>query len=248
MRSGMRERGQGLSESAFSYLPRTRREIATIPATLRQVFQQYLQLIQSSRNFIPEEGSRSFFMGDVRHDVKKYQLEGRDWFSFYSESKDAQGVQERKTVELKTDRNYVGIESLEVLSQKVDKEGRTLSKIWTGINLSRGTYVEQQAEPIPMELQDKSYNKQTFIFTSTRDTISARLIWSKDKEEHPIITITPTEETISYNLEEIRTNHRTGERLIKGQEGTIRLPRPDEFVEQAIKKAVNLEPITFSLK
>ncbi|MEK7518101.1 MAG: hypothetical protein AAB583_06185 [Patescibacteria group bacterium] len=243
----MRGKEQDLSENAFRYLPRTEQQVAAIAQTLRQVFQLYLQTIQSSRRFM-DEGERHFLIGDVMHDVRKYKLGDGDGFVFYSESRDAQGAQERKTVELKTDRNYVGIETGEVISHKVDEEGRIIGKTSTIIDLSRGTYVEQQVEPIPAQLQDQIYNKQTFTFNSTRDTTSARLIWSKDKEEHPIITITPTEETISFNFRQIRTDHRTGERLIVGPEGTIRLPCPDEFIAGAIKKVVNLEPVTFSLK
>ena len=245
----MQSREIGSSENVFRYLPITQREVATIPDTLRQVFQPYLQLIQSSRNFIPEggkEGTRRF-IGDVAHDVRKYRLGDRDGFYFYAEFED---TLENRSIELKTDRNYSKVEAIEVLSHKLNNEGGIIGKTWTRIDLAREVYVEQQVEPIPMELQDKSCNKQTFIL-NTRDSTLARLIWSKDKEEHPIITITPTEETmeiISFNSEQIRTDLRTGERLIKGSERTIRLPRPDEFVAQAIKKVVNLEPITFSLK
>ena len=247
MRSSMKERRQGLPESAFSYLPITEHEIARIPETLRQVFQPYLQIIQTRGGFLAE-GARTVSVGDIVYNVRKYRIGDRDAFAFYSEFSDAQGVQERKTVELKTDRNYVGIETAEVISHKVDETGeRILSKIWTRIDLSRGTYVEQQVEPIPMELQDKSYSKQTFTL-NTRDLTLARLTWSKNGEEHPVVEITPTGETIFLHSEQIRTDYRTGERLIKGPEGTIRLPRPDEFVEQAIKKVVNLEPITFPLQ
>ena len=242
----MQSREIGSSENVFRYLRRTGNEVATIPETLRQKFQPYLQIIQSSRRFM-DEGKRHSLIGDVMHDVQKYKSGDRDGFVFYSESRDAKGVQEKKTVELKTDRNYVGVETAEVVSHKVDEEGRILSKIWTRIDLSRGTYVEQQLEPMPMELQDKTYNKQTFIL-NTRDSTLARLIWSKNGEHLPVVEITSTGETTFLDSEQIRTDLRTGERLIKRPEGAIRLPRPDEFVAEAIKKAVNLEPITFSLK
>lgn len=246
----MQRRETGSSENVFRYLRRTELEVETIPVTLKRVYQPYLQIIKSTRRFM-DEGERQFPIGDVMYDVRKYKSENRDGFVFYSESRDAKGVQEKKTVDLKTDRNYVGVETAEVVSDKVDEEGRILSKIWTRIDLSRGTYVEQQVEPIPMESQVKSYNKQTFIL-NTRDSTLARLVWSKNGEELPVIEIISTGETIRETIflhsEQIRTDLRTGERLIKRPEGTIRFPRPDEFVAQAIRKVVNLEPITFSLK
>ena len=198
----MERRETGSSENVFRYLRRTGIEIAVIPDTLRQKFQPYLQLIKNSRRFT-DEGKRQFLIGDVMHDVRKYKSGDREGFAFYSESRDAQGVQEKKTVELKTDRNYVGIETVEVTSHKVDKEGIILRKTWTWIDLSRGTYVEQQVEPIPMEVQDKSYSKQTFIL-NTRDSVLARLIWSKNGEELPVVEITLTGETIFLDSEQTR--------------------------------------------
>jgi len=239
----MQSREIGSSENVFRYLRRTEIEIAAMPETLRQVFRQHLQTIQDRRRFM-DEGERRSLIGDVMHDVRKYKSGDRDGFAFYAEFED---THENRNIELRTDRSYQRVESVEVFSNKVDNEGRIIGKTWTRIDLSRGTYVEQQVEPIPMELQDKSYNKQTFIL-NTRDPTLARLIWSKNGEEFPVVEITSTGETIFLALEQIRTDHETGERLIKGPEGTIRLPRPDEFVAQAIRKAVNSEPITFSLK
>ena len=233
----------GSSENTFRNLRRTERQVSEIPEMLKQVFQPHLLLIQSTRNFM-SEGNRSLPVGDIMHSVRKYRSGDRDAFTFYSEFSDAEGIQERRTVDLRTDRNYVGIETVDVNSLKVNDEEETIGKILTTVDLSNGVRIEQQAEPIPGELKGQAHNKQTFIF-NTRDTTLARLTWSKDKEEHSIVTIRATEEIISLDLDQISTDFRTGERVIKGRVGTFRIPPPDLFIAEAIRKVVNLEPLSF---
>ncbi len=237
----MQYRERGLSENGFRYLRRTEMEIDAIPDTLKQKFQPYLQLIQSSRKFMPDVGTRRFDIGNVAHDTKVSRRKDRS-FSFYAKFEE---TLENRSIELRTDSNYSRVEAIEVLSHKLNNEGGIIGSIWNRIDLIGGTYVEQQVEPIPMDLQDKSYNKQKFVL-NTRDSTLASLKWCKNGEEFPIVEITLTGETIFLAFEQTITDHRTGERLIKGPEGTIRLPHPDEFIAQAIKNVINLEPLSFA--
>ena len=68
----MQSRELGSSENVFRYLRRTESEVATIPETLRQKFQPYLRIIQSSRKFM-DERERQILIEGVMHDVRKYK-------------------------------------------------------------------------------------------------------------------------------------------------------------------------------
>lgn len=157
---------KGYPSEAFTNLPRVEQELQGVVAALQQMFRPHLEFLRASHKYFQGNAPKIVELtgtDHLRHDVQRYENEGREGFSFYSESED---LSQRKTVNLRVDKGFGRIERAEVNDDQ-EVNGHT-TKFWTAIDATEGLAIEQEVSPIPAKVDADVESKQRFRLDTNR--------------------------------------------------------------------------------
>lgn len=227
-------------EKQFTYFPDVKTASLAALSSLRQ---RYLLLFYCARDIGKFLGgsSRKVTIGGVTYDVEKRPIDAEVFFVFYAERKSAGTDFPMETIRiaLGTDREYRPPKKIEATVIRFNKEGEKVGSIYRGVDARGGVRLEVEVSPIPGMISNPS-DKRIFNLETYGPSFEANLIYKIGENDHPVLRVTPTLETIFRNGNELRTDLQTGRRQLSFCGGTIFIPPPAEFVSQGIAAVADL--------